>query len=72
MSVPPGRYRLTAMAVNFPRLQDTVELRAPAETLRIVMTGGALICDVRITNAGKPENRFPALSSRSRYPLGDQ
>jgi len=52
ISVPPGRYRLTTMAVNYQRLQTAVEFRAPVETLRIVLTRGLALCEVRITNSG--------------------
>ena len=56
ISVPPGRYRLTTMAVNYQRLQTAVEFRAPVETLRIVLTRGVALCEVRITNSENPEN----------------
>ena len=52
MSVPPGRYRVTTLAVNYQRLQTAVEFRAPAETLRIVLRRGLALCDVRLTNSG--------------------
>jgi hypothetical protein len=51
ISVPHGRYRLSAGAVNYHWLRETVEFRAPADTLRFVLTRGVALCDVRATNS---------------------